>query len=81
MTLMTDVKSVKELGSCGMSTIAKAVETAIMVYHNMLDDVGDAAAQCAKDILDVWDEADPHWEVYGKHYESPAHDWSLCSVR
>lgn len=39
MTLMADVKSAKELGSCGMSTIAKAVEVAIVVYDKMLDDV------------------------------------------
>jgi hypothetical protein len=81
MALMADVKSVKELGSCGMSTVAKAAETALMIYDLMLDDVGDAAAQRAHDILDVWADADPHWEAYGKYYECPANGAPLACVQ
>ena len=36
--------------------------------------------RCPKS-LDVWDEADPHWEQYAKYYEAPRHGGPLACVR
>ena len=57
----------RDIGHEALCPISNAVETAVIVYDKILDDVGAAAAERATDILDVWDEVDPHWEVYGKY--------------
>eukprot|EP01043_Picozoa_sp_COSAG02_P068673 COSAG02_NODE_11488_length_1714_cov_120.055108_1_plen_180_part_00 len=78
---MAEQGSAKELGSCGVTTIAKAVGVALKVYHAMLDDVGPAAGQRAVDILDVWTEADQHWEYFRKHYHGSAGEEPLQCVK
>jgi hypothetical protein len=40
--------------------------------HSMMDKVGAQAGRRAQDILEVWDDADPHWSHFGKVYPSKA---------
>ena len=46
-----------------------------------LDDVGSAAGQHAQDVLEVWSDADPHWEVYSKYYDCKRHQEPLTCVK
>eukprot|EP01046_Picozoa_sp_COSAG06_P021384 COSAG06_NODE_1605_length_8948_cov_25.421939_5_plen_597_part_00 len=81
MALMTERSSAKELGSCSAHTISKALAAAMKVYDAMLDDVGSAAGQHAQDVLEVWSDADPHWEVYSKYYDCKRHQEPLTCVK
>ena len=81
MVLMTEVDSVKELGSCSAQAISKALATAMKVYHAMLDDVGEAAGQHALDILEVWTDADPHFHVFADYYECKPGEEPLACVK
>ena len=80
MTLLADKNSVKELGSCGVSTLSKALGSALAIYDAMLDDVGTGAGLRAQEVLDVW-TADPHWEHYSTHYQCVRHEEPLACVR
>ena len=79
MSMLAEL-STKELGSCGVSFITKALGAVLAIFHSMLDGVGPAAGQRAQDVLDVWTEVDSRWEQYGLYYESaPGHEPLACT--
>ena len=81
MALLLIEKPVKELGFCEVHGISKAMGTALQIYDAMLDDVGVDASKRAWEILEVWTEADPHWEQYSSHYECKPREGPLACVK
>ncbi len=69
LALLVDT-SEKLLPKCAESQLVKALGTALNVMHAMMDYVGPQAGRRAQDIVEVWGDADPHWDHYGEVYPS-----------